>query len=224
MLRENFVDDAKRHGITDVRAYKKEFGDKLQELVAGKPIGTRIGDEAALRSLLNDGRFKTSFDKDAIRANNMHAASTARAQAERLLWGYPEDTDPAARPVYGYVMPNGVMPSKDKSDELLSYYGRIQIVLKPQVANRATVSFADSLDGFSRVRPSPIDDVSWESAPLTPDINVYKAPGFTDNSYIEAQIHGGVKTSDIAEVVFPSTPEVETQKALEKAGIPWRTM
>lgn len=42
--------------------------------------------------------------------------------------------------------------------------------------------------------------------------------------YIEAQVHGGVSTDDIEEVVFPSTPSPKLRAALEARGVPWRVI
>jgi hypothetical protein len=49
-------------------------------------------------------------------------------------------------------------------------------------------------------------------------------PSFTRTGYVEAQIHGGVSASDIAEVVFPADPSPETAAQLRDRGISWRVL
>jgi len=221
-VKKYFAERAQRIGVKDLRQFKKDFSEGLRNVVEGKPIAVRINDEAALQNLLADGRFRTSYEKGVTRAKGMSAASGAREQAEEAIWGYATDLDPKLRPIYGYISPNGITPAAE--GELLSYYGRIQIVLKDEVRARTSVSFADSLDQFDLIRPTPMSDISWESAGATLDLDRYKSAQFLDHSYIEAQVHGGVLTSDIAEVVFPETPSTNTQAALRRAGIPWRVL
>jgi hypothetical protein len=221
-VRDRFAEGARQLDVGDLRTFKEQLATQLREVVAGKPIGVRVTDESVLRSLLSDGRFRTSFEADITRASGMARASRTRGDAEEATWGYTDALPPTQRPIYGYVMPDGVTAPGSKFDDILSYYGDVQVVLKASVRTRTTVTFADSLDAFDDVRPTPIDQPTWESTYPVRDMSTFRSEDFRRNRYIEAQVHGGVTVADIQEVVFSRTPTAATQDALDKLNIPWR--
>jgi len=220
---------AKAAGSTPAK-FKAEVSAKLKTAFAGKPIGVRVSSEDSLQAILRDGRFKTQFE-GAKRAPGLHASVDRRRLGEEIH-GIPAGTDPASRPIYGYVMPDGIRAAGvggDQGNDLLSAYGRIQVVLRPEVRARTTATIGDSLDRLFGVQPSAIDNPSAVSAAVSyrwsiGEIDEIFTTEFRRSNYVEAQINGGVAVSDIAEVIFPSTPSAATQAALERQGIPWRVM
>jgi hypothetical protein len=224
--------DAKKAGET-LAAYKAKIAAQLKDVVADKPVAVRVTNDG-LRGILSGGRFKTSFDTGAKRAPGLHVDVAHRRLGEQVN-GIAPDTPPEKRPVYGYVAINGIEPAlfegkqiplvrqREGQEDVLSAYGKVQVVLKPSVRERTSVTVGDSLDELGFMRPSPIDNPSAESVGFR-DHERLAQPSFTRTGYVEAQIHGGVSASDIAEVVFPDQPSAETAKALDSHGISWRVL
>lgn len=223
---------AKKAGQTPA-AFKKAVAARLREAFAGKPIAVRVRDDAALKDILEGGRFKTSFE-GARRAPGLQADIKHRQLGEQVL-GVDPSTPPEQRPVYGYVALNGIEPAlsegrkipgiaqREGQEDVLSTYGKIQVVLKPEVRARTTATVGDSLDGIAWIRPTPVDNPGAESVPPS-SLNRMGEPGWTRTQYVEAQIHGGLRAGDIAEVVFPSDPDAAMRKSLDAAGVPWRVL
>ncbi|WP_203911201.1 hypothetical protein [Rhizocola hellebori] len=225
-------DAAKKAGQTPA-VYKKDVAARLGELLDGKPVAVRVRDETALRGILSGGRFKTSLE-GAKRAPHLSTDADARRLGEQIL-GISPETPPELRPVYGYVAIHGIEPAlsegkkisgiaqREGQEDVLSVYGKVQVVLKPEVRGRSTATVGDSLDEIGWIRPSPLDSPSAESV-VAHDLEWMDDPGWTRTGYVEAQVHGGVRTEDIAEVVFPADPQPLTAAALDDAGIAWRVL
>lgn len=215
-----------RGTAVDVR---RQMVDEMRTQLADAPIVVARQDSATLRSILDDGRMKTQFETGTSEGS-LHPE--LRAQYERATWGYPTDLDPKLRPVYGFLAPGGV-DSIAYERAAVSQYGEINIVLKDSVRDRTSFTVGDSLSGKKAVVPTPVATPGWESFNVTPHTGWrapggmgrdYASAGFQRENYVEAQIHGGVRVEDIAEVVFARgyTPTKETVAALKRAGIPWR--
>jgi len=139
---------------------------------------------------------------------------------------------PALRPIYGYA--------KDEDDDfdVASEYGRYQLVLKNSVRERTTITGGDSLDySFDdpRYMPSPIDSPSVVSFTNHSDPDeaanfaAVAANGGLGNTkdirahvrysgYLEVQIHGGVKLSDVKKLRVPK-PVVDQEQYREQAEV-----
>jgi hypothetical protein len=223
---------AKDAGQTPAQ-YRAAVAGELKELLAGKPIAVRVRDEGALRGILDGGRFKTQYE-GVQRALGLGTEIGHRRLGEQIL-GIPAGTRPERRPVYGYVAIGGVEPAlsggrkipgireREGQEDVLSAYGEVQVVLKPGVRARTTVTAGDSLDEISFARPTPVDDPGAESLGFR-TLESLTRPGFTRIGYVEAQVHGGVRVDDIEEVVFPGQPAASTIAALDRRGIPWRVL
>jgi hypothetical protein len=232
-IRRRLDKDAKAAGDTPA-AYRAKVAARLKEKFADKPIAVRVRDEDALDDILSNGRFKTQFDRGARRAPGLDSSPERRRLGEHVL-GTPVDTAPDKRPVYGYVAVNGVEPAlpggrkisgisqREGQEDSLSPYGRVQVILKPDVRSRTTASVGDSLDELPFVRPSPVDNPSADSLGIN-KLDAMDSPDWTRSHYVEAQIHGGVTKDDIAEVVFPEQPSPAIAKKLDDAGIPYRVL
>jgi hypothetical protein len=98
-------------------------------------------------------------------------------------------------------------------------YGEIRFILKPEVRSRTTVTVGDSL------RAGMLADNLTNPTPNLKQIGIYKngAPGHTGGlpiaRYVEAQIHGGVKVSDISRIYAPADKVNAIEAMLEARGI-----
>jgi hypothetical protein len=231
-IKQEIADAAKKAGQTPTE-YRAAAAAKLKDLLDDKPIAVRVRDEAALRDIISGGRFKTQLE-GAKRAPGLGADPAKRRLGEQIQ-GVPTDLAVGERPVYGYVAIGDIEPALsagrripgirelEGQEDVLSSYGRVQVVLKPEVRARTTATVGDSLDEIGFLRPSPVDAPTAESLGFRTLDDVSK-PGWTRRGYVEAQIHGGVRADDIAAVVFAEAPNEATIAALTRQGIPWRVL
>jgi CRP-like cAMP-binding protein len=198
----------------------KEFSDSAAVSVV-LPI-------SALKEVLNDGRMKTVHEtKYSVAGNSSEDYRGLRVGYESLAFGYTGDSPMEERPVYGLLRSaEHPMPK----DALLIYggYTPAQIILKPEVKNRTTISDRDSLNNFEAT--TPLTDPKFEASYLTQMIAIYKkatgksfldTENFAKYGSIEAQVHGGVRLEDIGKVLFYETPSEEIRELLTSKGIIW---
>lgn len=204
---------------------------------------TMAATEDAFTSILEDGRYKNQFE---TRTSGGALDTGIRKVGEGLATSTPAGTKLAERPVYGYLTDNqSVHTYQSKTDtqnttegtwaekndirreldwqtitSVNSYeveqYGEIRFTLKPEVRSRTTVTVGDSL------RTGVMADALTNPKPDLLNMGLYKAGavyhlnGNPTADYIEAQIHGGVKTSDISHIYAPAD-RVDAVKALVEA-------
>lgn len=219
---------------------KRELSKKIKSEFAGKKIAMRVTPKN-LEHILRDGRIKSQFETGKSKGMN---DQQGRASYEQIMFGIdPSITkNVEKRPIYGYVAVDGVRPVAYHEGTLggigtdaLSQYGQVQVVFKDEIRDRSTAVYGDSLNHMAFGLPSPVNQPSWLS--LTPMNHRSMITGNLDQLerdprdlrlrsqiYVEAQIHDGVSTGDIAEVVFPNKPTAVVQKLLEERGIPWRVL
>lgn len=225
--------------------YKRTLARQVHEAFSGKRIGVRVTPKN-LENILDDGRFKSQFESGKSKGNN---DAMLRANVEASWFGIGQDqpvqnailTEPEKRPIYGYVMVDGVRPVGIGSGDLfgpstdaLSQYGQIQVVLRDHVRDRTTAMFGDSLNNRHQGIPSPVNQPTWQSFTpawksmvtqgLAGPVRDTDSPQFRHGNYAEAQVHGGVSLADIAEVVLPSNPPPALRKKLDDAGVSWRVL
>lgn len=155
--------------------------------------------------VVNDGRFKTQFE---TQTSGGALNNSRRAEEEKRMFDYPEDLSPELRPFYGYMAQPG-----EANRFVESIYGDVQVVFGAKVRGRTSVATADTL-GYKPMNPSPVDDFDYSSfAPIQPSSRIeaedWLRPdvGGPGGEYVEAQVHGGLTTRDIAAVVLRDTPE-----------------
>lgn len=231
------------HGVTDSpSALKKQLADSVRKHFAGKKIGMRVT-EPALAAIIASGRVKSQFETNTSGGwNNPKYRAKYEAQwfgiGQGLDPGEASQVAPEKRPIYGYVMLDGVRPARKTQQDVLSFYGDIQVVLRDNVRKRTTAMFGDSLNEQNYGMPSPVDDPTWESFTPQPGFNPKspvqmplvqrdrdpKSQIFRQTAYAEAQIHDGVTVADIEEVIFPSEPSDAQREMLDAAGVAWRVV
>lgn len=214
-----------RGSAAEVRARMVE---EMRSQLSDAQIVVRRRRESSLRDMLDSGRMKTQFETGSSTGT---LNTDLRARFEQMMWGYARDLDPAMRPVYGYLSPMSVDGETYRMS--VGQYGDIRIVLKDSVRDRTSFTVGDSLGTWKSTTSSPVKDPAWETYNFAPGSG-WRAPGapgrdyasekFQSSVYVEAQVHGGVRVSDIAEVVFYQQPEPQTVRALKRAGVPWRVV
>jgi hypothetical protein len=178
--------------------------------------------EGTAVTILETGRITTQFEtKKSAGALGLQT----RAVHEAASFGIHPLAEPSRRPIYASLHPLGVQHSAANGS---SQYGTVQFVMKPQVAARSTFTNFDSLknvhaaspvngritSGQLRVRndkSSPADSKEWLG-----EVSQGKTV-----RYAEAQIHGGIKLSEISHIAFSgTTPSKALVAAARKRGIP----
>jgi hypothetical protein len=202
--------------------------------------------QGVLSSVLVEGRYKNQFE---TRTSGGKLDVGVRKVGEGLATGTPAGTKLADRPVYGYLTDNesvhtyqskrdavnaleGEWSDKHSLDRTLDWqtttsvnsyqvdqYGDIRVVLKPSVRERTTVTIGDSL------RTGVMADGMTNPKPDLVNMGLYKAgaarhmSGNPTAGYLETQIHGGVKVSDISRIYAPRDTVDSVENMLFVAGL-----
>jgi len=181
----------------------------LQDHMDGSELSIRVPVDV-VSTILDDGKLKTQYETHKTKGGVFDPEW--RQRAERNAFGEHKE-----HPIYGYLHDRGGIAKAE-------HYGGARIVLNPTVQQRTTISVGDSLYHFDTqsAAPSPLgnlDRSSWDKEVFT----IYRqAKGRrTGFDYIEAQIHGGVKTNDISKIVFDRVPSKSVIAKLSDKGISW---
>jgi hypothetical protein len=216
-----------------------DLGGRIKDWVGHSEVRVRV-DAIVLEQIIKDGRFKTQYETQTSNGF-MDEHNETRALVEKTYFGYPKDLPISQRPVYGYLVREGLAEDKDFQKWSLSQYGMVTIELKDDVKDRTTFTLDDSLgsaeaDGGDytpskqRIEPIPMKDPDPDDYTVAMPTALSKEMGFPEPtrdfenevSYIEAQVHGGVRVEDIKKVVFASKDdEIYLRDDLKKAGIPY---
>lgn len=159
----------------------------------------------ALKSISETGRISNQFETGSSYGmlDLQH-----RAGHEALSYGVHPATLPQARPVYGNYQPAGI---RHTSASGAGQYGDVQLVLKPETHSRATFTVQDSLGLVRRAspvegeitRPQIFPNLSLrKSNPAHPLKHLRRVKAGKQHEYSEAQIHGGVKLTDVSHIVY----------------------
>jgi hypothetical protein len=174
----------------------------IEEYVNGKDMRVVVNvPPNVLSQILGDGRIKSQFE---TKTSKGILDTYARQTAETRMFGTHPEVSAKNRTIYGHVMNDGV---DDNILKVAIHYGRVAIVLKKDVAERTTFTVGDSLmHGSTPSRISEPKDSSFIDS---------------DAMYVEAQIHGQVKLSDIAYIVTgPDFISSGLQAKAQRLGIP----
>jgi hypothetical protein len=186
-------------------------------------------EETVLDGILADGEVKSIFAFDEAMKGGQYLEH--RKAYERIAFGYDNNTPIEIRPVSGIVFPN--QHNNELLDTFGQNYGSVQLVLNDDVKSRTTFTIGDSLDTFQR--PTPLGG----KVPRTIDLAVtaqsakkigndyFEDKRFHIGNYVETQVHGGVKLSDINKIVFhyPMFTDMEDMtNRLNDMGISWEVV
>jgi hypothetical protein len=202
--------------------YRTAASAQLKQWTAHAEVRVRVGLDV-FPSFLQDGRYKTQFESQTSRGV-LHPSR--RALVEHTVLGVPVAARPSDRPIYGYLQ---------GTDELglIRQYGDVALRLRADVRARTTFTFGDTLDASTALSPTP----PFAPSPLLrPDVlsldstrDVLASPLAHQAvdpryGYIEAQIHGGLRPSDVYEAVFTLNidPDRPMQEAMLRLGLLWR--
>lgn len=191
--------EGKQQEISDILGYESEVVIRISPLKLSK--------------MLEDGRYKTIHDLDRERKYEDESLDVGGWDNPAIRTEFEEDgfDRESPEPVYGYIN----YPDKPEwINDTLNAYGSIDVVLKPSVRKRTTLTIGDSLGNNVNenseykpiMNPSPIQNPSYRSIPLAKNddyIQKNLKDAIADSSeYIEAQILGGIKLSDIDHIRF----------------------
>jgi hypothetical protein len=230
-------DAATAHNLT-VEEFRQKIADEVKPLIDKSDVWVRIP-PARLSTVLTDERFKSLQESQRMGpgksggggAGALKSYLAARTSVEDKMFGTSKDSSASDRPIYGYLSddPTGRGQADTNALRLLDVYGTAAVKLKASVQDRVTVTFGDSLDSNHHtsidVMPALMSDPKGTMMPPS----MYR-PGAAKSvldvsrDYAEAQIHGGVKTSDIAEIVFYEPPSAAVLGKVKKSGIPFRVI
>lgn len=204
----------------------------LKEMTENSVTRSRVPNESILNMILDDGRFKTQME---TRSSMGSFNPDGRKRATKAMFGVdPKELTDQDYEVYGYLWADDF--ADDFNNCGASQYGEVIVQLKPDIRTRTTFTVDDSLGPAlnDRMIPTLLEDprMGFErfESTATSIIGVGKKyPGAvtpkeicksTHASYVEAQYHGGVSTSDIESVVFSkyTIPKPETIERLKALG------
>ena len=224
-------------GYRNFEEYQKASAQAIKDFVARGDIALSIQTPAQnLLHILDSGEIQNGYvsgKSDRPYAAKLGTKGDLRMKMENEAFGLTKQSPLSERPVYGFVDQKGL-----KDDPMM--YGNAKIVLNPDVKERTTVTLGDSLDtslsGWkakfaSTTAPLLASDPNPKDIfyPASSEMAVPKLLANPEQlsgsigGYVEAQIHGGLKTSDIARVDFYSTPTPMLEMVLRDKGIPYRT-
>jgi hypothetical protein len=204
----------------------KEIEFQLLKEVPGAMVVVRVP-SSVMDQILESGRVKSQFE---TQRSGGTLDNKKRALVEEALFNYPEGLPAQSRPIYGSL-------STDLKTTDAAMYGNTMLVMKDSVKARTTFTSDDSLDINAKgatCAPSAMLAPKAYSVALTNNrstrfsgkeeimrnATVKQADRY---NYTEAQIHGGVKVSDIQKVVFEKNTVVtlDTRKLLSDLQIPY---
>jgi hypothetical protein len=213
-IRVDAIDSAREYVLDAASGTDLDYGMRVYgNAVSDNPVSIRA-DDALAEVILDSGRFKNQYE---VGTSSGEYDPEGRKSAETSVFDIKSD-DPIAFPVYGYVA-DGIQRQYGPEQ-----YGQVEFQLKKSVRSRTTVTLGDSFEDFgSDLAPSPIDDLGIES--LGYNWRYAVANNLANVEYIEAQIHGGVSVSDVANIVVhrsgkPRTYYSAVAAAAKRRGIP----
>jgi hypothetical protein len=189
-----------------IKQFERTVETMKKSLDKGFPVVAIEADD--MLKVIGDGRFKTQHE---TRESNGAYKPYLRRQRELALAGVPLDTKASERPIYGYVAtqergstPNTSDYNQDRyniNNHDVAQYGNVRVVLKDDVKQRTSYTIPDSLDGYALARPLTEKHTfkTLSQAGVHHDLSISHG-GKEREGYVEAQIHRGVKVSDISKI------------------------
>ncbi len=213
-------------GNMSVSAYKDKVGAQIKGIIDKSALVTRLPFHV-LHNIIKDGRVKTGYETHTSGGGD-YDGPEFRSKGESAMIGIPEDTADKNRPVYGHLA-DKEHPHKHFGD--VSSYGSVVAVLHDSVRERTTFTRGDSLNNGANVYASPLSKPDIYSMDFETDDpskhgqNLKKMVGNENlmGRYMETQFHGGIKLSDVVEMIFTEQmPSAQLQKLMGEKGVDWR--
>jgi len=217
---------------------------KLKEFLEGSEVVMAFNPRG-FSKFVKEGEAKNGFESGTggIKVGRAKPYLEARRRGEQNVLGLPEDTEPKGRPVYAALEhPDRSKSLQGGSGMQMSNYGGIQVIFDNSVKDRSTFTLGDSLDYASgrKIMASPVRDPAnskrSEGEDRKVQVTFSKEPTHSQNifvntpsidfatmspAYVEAQIHGGLRSADIKEVRYFRGHEIPaaTVRLLQKQGV-----
>jgi hypothetical protein len=213
---------------------------KLKDFLDGAEVVMAFEDKGFAK-FIKEGEAKNGFHKGTagLKQGRVKSYLERRRRVEENVLKIPQSTEADGRPVYAVLEhPDRARSLQGGPGGLMPQYGGIQVIFNPSVKDRSTFTLGDSIDYANPrgIEASPVRDpsnprrnngkgveIDYRSPHSrgvlvnTPGIDFAKMPP----DYVEAQIHGGLKTSQIKEVRYYKGHEIPpaARKLLEKQGV-----
>lgn len=218
-----YLADETGMSVKEAEAYWNSAVKDFAEVCREGDLRIRINEDT-FREILNDGdRLKSQFETN---TSNGYLDIDYRADVENYVFGAPHAMNPENRPIYGYLY------HPDAPYGMVRNYGDVAIQLHPKVKKRTTVTFGDSLDNNrdGNIFASPLlkaDGLSMDGDAAYALYDYFGGGKYPDRSwmghapYIEIQVHGQVRQSDFAKVIFSfdDPPAESILRKLDSLGI-----
>jgi hypothetical protein len=219
-------------------AFVEQYGEDLvskaesniQKIIDDNDVLIRVSSEK-IDLILQEGKLLNSGELLERKSNPDFGSQEyqgRRNEYEEKAMGIPLDTPSSERPIYAYA--GNTSNFSDPHHEEAESYGNVAFKLKPEVKERASVSSTDTFVSGLSSKASNFNAGSLEDgdgnankylngAAQSKTIDEYVQK--TGSSYLEYQIQGGVKTTDIAEIHFTlgNQPSESTVKWAKENGV-----
>lgn len=225
---------AQQNGQT-VEETRKKVAENLNKMIEPLRVSMRVRSSARLDVLLDSGVVKNQF-YEGVRSEAAINDRKLRATVEEKSMGVPPDAPAEHHPVYAYLTyPDNEAAGVPRTLEAADRYGKWVVNFKPQVKNRMTVSYGDSLMGGTGADGNFVACVPGAAHAESIDPGLLSVHGMQSSSdfqhldqiarrYVEAHVHGETKLSDVESIEFHKDfPPSDAQKQkLSALGISWK--
>jgi len=221
-VRGGSEDDFARTHDLSLDEYRRQARQRIIELVDRKQLRIRML-EGQLATFIAERRFKNYFEGG--ETTGVKDKGLRRKVESRTL-GVSESAQGEDRPIYGYLQ-----GSLENHHELKPH-GSIIVVLKPEVTERATIVFGDTIGSTNDAelavfapddlrQPTLLCSYAYRDPLLAAVLGDAVDPVF---GFAELQIYGGISDHDIAYIFFckGEEPDETTMTHLEQAEIRYR--
>jgi hypothetical protein len=210
---------------TERAEYERNYDKGVRlvtDLVANGEITVAIS-PTVLERVIAEGAIKSQFETGTSQGR---LDTEWRRLAEDTIVNVPFNTADADRPVYGYLTNSdkaykgGTWQGMTSTrNGLADTYGEARVFVRDEVRERTTYTIGDSLD-FNAVGHSMNEPIT-QSVLDTNGFGKYLPgdDGKPGGRYVETQIHGGVKLSDITRITVPEKDVERFQTMLKEAGV-----
>lgn len=201
--------------------YRAALREAVQTVVDIGRVGIALQPDTAVR-VLDGGRLASQFE---TRTSGGLYDPAIRAMGEWAAFGIHPSVPPALRPIYGFAFTPGRADQRS-----VAQYGCVRLVLRDEVVTRSTVTIGDSLNWHARpvamrgfVGERAASDAcarrgraDWGRILVEQGLTRYQ-----DLCYVEAQVHGGVRTEDVDAIEVAQAPQslpANTADRLQRAA------